>query len=100
MAWRPSLSSVPCAVAQTSGVAFESLRVSYRVSCAGPTFLALPISYNPFTTITRVVPGRPGRRVAVIHIATDPRIVIRVHSSGPATFVCQLPTLFGVLLGP
>jgi hypothetical protein len=94
-----SLSSVRCSVVQLQGSAFESLRVSYGVSCAAPTLFALPISYNPFTTITRVVPGQPDRRMAIVHVATDPRIVIRVPSAGPATYVCQLPTLAGILFG-
>lgn len=94
-----SLSSVPCSVVQTAGTAFESLGATYRVTCQGPTRVALPISYNPFTTITESVPGGADRSVQVLHVVTDPRIVIRVTSGGPHIFVVRLPTLAGILFG-
>jgi hypothetical protein len=94
-----SLSSVPCSVVQTSGTVFESLRATYAVTCQGPTRVALPISYNPFTTITELVPGGAPRSVQMLHVVTDPRIVVPITSSGPHTFVVRLPTLAGILFG-
>jgi hypothetical protein len=94
-----SLSTVPCAVVETSGMALESLRASYEVTCAGPTLVALPISYNPFTTVTELAPAMSPRPVTVLHVVTDPRIVIRVDGSGLHRFAVQLPTLAGILFG-
>jgi hypothetical protein len=94
-----SLSSVPCSVVQTSGTVFESLRATYTVTCQGPARVALPISYNPFTTITELVPGGAPGSVPVLHVVTDPRIVVRITSAGPHTLVVRLPTLAGILFG-
>jgi hypothetical protein len=91
-----SLSSVPCQVDQTSGSAFESLRITYAVTCAGATPLALPVSYNPFTTVSEVTAGG-NRPVAVVHLPADPRIVVRVPASGKRTYLIELPTLRGIL---
>ena len=92
-----SLSSVPCSVVQTAGTGFESLSATYRVHCDGPTALALPISYNHFTTVTERTPGGGSRPVPVLHAPTDPRIVIRVRDAGTHTYDVQLPTLAGIL---
>jgi hypothetical protein len=94
-----SLSKVPCHVVETSGSAFESLRITYRVTCAAPTLLALPISYNPFTTIDEVGSDGTATAVAVHHLARDPRIVIHVEVAGPHDYVAHLPTLTGILFG-
>ena len=93
-----SLSSVDCAVSQTSGQALESLKKTYSVVCRGSTELALPISFNPFTTVSeRTVQGGL-RHVQIIHVPTDPRIVVRVARAGSFTYVVRLPTLAGILL--
>ncbi len=92
-----SLSSVPCSVIQTSGTAFESLRMTYKVTCKGPTRFALPISYNAFTSIEEQISGAASIPVAVLHVPTDPRIVIQVQRGGTQTYVAQLPTLAGIL---
>ena len=92
-----SLTSVPCSVVQTAGTGFESLSATYRVHCDGPTALALPISYNHFTTVTERTPGGGSRPVPVLHVPTDPRIVIRVRDAGTHTYDVQLPTLAGIL---
>jgi hypothetical protein len=94
-----SLSSVPCRVVETSGTAFESLRIGYRVTCAAPTQLALPISYNPFTTIDVLASDGAVTAVAVHHLADDPRIVIDIADKGPHEYVARLPTLTGILFG-
>jgi len=92
-----SLSSVPCTVVQTGGTAFESLRITYRVSCKGPTRLALPISYNPFTSIEEQRKGTPAHSVETIHERTDPRIIVNIGGAGPQTLIVNLPTLAGIL---
>jgi hypothetical protein len=92
-----SLSSVHCAVRQTSGTEFESLEATYRVTCGGPTLLALPISFNPFTKITERTSTTGSSPVTVLHVPTDPRIVIRVPSGGTHTYTTQLPTLSSIL---
>ena len=92
-----SLSSVPCSVVQTSGTAFESLRVSYKVTCKGRTRLALPISYNSFTSIDQQVSRAVSRPVAVLHVPMDPRIVIQIQSAGSHSYAVQLPTLTSII---
>jgi hypothetical protein len=92
-----SLSSVHCAVTQTSGTEFESLEATYRVTCGGPTLMALPISFNPFTKITERTSATGSSAISVLHVPTDPRIVIRVPSRGTHTFTVQLPTLSSIL---
>ncbi len=91
-----SLSSVHCAVAQTSGRKFESLQATYQVTCDGPTLLALPISFNAFTTITERTGSSRSTPITVLHVPTDPRIVIKVPG-GVHTLTAQLPTLRGIL---
>ncbi len=92
-----SLSSVPCTVTERSGTGFESLRQTYVVKCAGPTLVALPISYNSFTRVGEV--GRDGqvRPVAVHHVPTDPRLVVRVDNDAPHLLAVDLPTLAQIL---
>ncbi len=92
-----SLTSVPCSVVQPHPMPFESLHFSLRVTCAGPTLLALPVSTNPFTTVDQVGPGGGVHRLTVVHVRTDPRLVVRVPGPGTRTLVVHLPTLFGVL---
>lgn len=92
-----SLSAVHCAVTQTSGTEFESLEATYRVTCGGPTLMALPISFNPYTKITERTSATESSPISVLHVPTDPRIVIRVPSRGTHTFTVQLPTLSSIL---
>jgi hypothetical protein len=92
-----SLSSVPCSVTELSGTSFESLQITYRVICRGPTEVALPISYNSFTSLDEITPHRAAEPVPVFHVPTDPRIVIRIRTGGTHVIVARLPTLFGIL---
>ena len=91
-----SLTSVPCSVVQTSGTALESLRITYRVACKGSTELALPISYNPFTSIQERVGGTT-RPLATIHVPSDPRIIVGISGPRTRTLIVNLPTLRGIL---
>ena len=92
-----SLSAVPCSVQGPARVPFESLQLSFHVACAGPTQLALPISFNAFTSIFAAEVGRPLRKIGYFHLRSDPRIIINVPSSRPETVVVHLPTLWGIL---
>jgi hypothetical protein len=92
-----SLSSVPCSVVEGPGAGFEALRVTYSVTCRGPTLVALPISYNPYTSIVEQSKGGGNRPIVGLHLRTDPRIVIRVRSGGTHTLVVHLPTLAQML---
>ncbi|MHB8497010.1 MAG: hypothetical protein ACYDES_03285 [Acidimicrobiales bacterium] len=91
-----SLSSTPCTVVQRP-TAVESLAVHYTVSCAGPTEVALPISFNPFTTIDQLRANGGEREVPILHVPSDPRIVVAVAGPGRAELTAHLPTLWGIL---
>ncbi len=92
-----SLSPVPCSVVGPSHAPFETLSLTYSVHCEGKTLLALPISYNSFSTV--LVKGSTGstRQIPYFHRATDPRMIIEVPSAHPETVVVHLPTLWGTL---
>jgi hypothetical protein len=92
-----SLSSVPCSVIERAGTSFEALQITYTVTCRGPTLVALPVSYNAFTTIAEEDHGGQAQPVPVVHVATDPRIVIRIRTAGSHTLVVHLPTLSRIL---
>src|SRR5664280_617305 len=92
-----SLSGVPCRVTGPSRWPFESLAVRFAVSCAGGTQLALPISYNQFSSVYEARAGGTFHRIMYVHIPTDPRIVIRVTSAQAVTVVVHLPTLWGMI---
>ena len=92
-----SLSAVPCSIVQTAGTEFESLNPRFRVRCAGTTLFALPISYNEFTDVQeRITPTR-FKSVKVIHVPTDPRVVISIPRAGQYNFTVHLPTLWRIL---
>jgi hypothetical protein len=92
-----SLSGVPCKVVGPSRWPFESLEVRFAVSCAGETRLALPISYNQFSSVFEARAGGTFHRIMYVHIPTDPRIVINIASAQPVTVVVHLPTLWGMI---
>jgi hypothetical protein len=92
-----SLSGVPCRVTGPTRWPLESLRVKFTVSCTGKTPLALPISYNQFSSVFESGAGVPFHRIAYSHVPTDPRIVISVNDSHLVTVVVDLPTLWGMV---
>jgi hypothetical protein len=92
-----SLSGVPCRVTGPSRWPLESLSVKFAVLCAGKTLLALPISYNQFTSIFESGAGITFHRITYMHIPSDPRIVITVTDSRPVTVLVHLPTLWGII---
>jgi hypothetical protein len=92
-----SLSGVPCSVESPVHTPLESLQLTFEVRCAGPTRLALPISYNAYSTILVATHGEALGRIPYFHARSDPRIIINVHSSHPEVVVVHLPTLWGIL---
>ena len=92
-----SLTTIPCSVVGPSNAAFETLSLTFSVHCKGKTLLALPISYNSFSTV--LVKGGTGalRQIPYFHKATDPRVIIQVPSARAETVVVHLPTLWGSL---
>jgi hypothetical protein len=92
-----SLSHVRCTVVGPSHAAFETLQLTYAVTCGGATRLALPLSYNGYSTIFVEGTGGKLRQIPYLRVRTDPRIVINVTSSRPERVVVHLPTLWGVL---
>jgi hypothetical protein len=73
------------------------LALTYRVSCSGPTQVALPVTYNAFSSVFVLEPSRELRQIDYYHRATDPRMIIKVTRSGSERIVVHLPTLWGVL---
>ena len=92
-----SLSSIRCSITEVGGTTFESLRVTYRVTCNGRTDVALPISYSPFTGLDESSNHKMPHPIQALHIATDPRIIIHVQTGGTYIVVAHLPTLMGTL---
>jgi hypothetical protein len=91
------LSRVPCTVGVPTKSPLESLAMRFAVRCGGATRLALPVTYNAFSSVYVVGAGGKLRQITYHHVPTDPRMVIDVPSSTPETVVVHLPTLWGVL---
>jgi hypothetical protein len=86
-----------CAVVVPSRVPLETLRLRFTVACRRPALVALPVTYNPFSTVWVVGSHGKWRHVPYVHSANDPRIIVRVTDAAPTTYVVDLPTLWGVL---
>jgi len=91
-----SLSDVPCAVVVPSEVPLETLRLTFRVTCAGPTRVALPVSYNASSSLF-VDDGGRLHEIPYYSSVDDPRIIVKIATSRPETIVVDLPTLWGIL---
>ena len=92
-----SLSRVPCTVVAPRHAAFETLQLQFSVSCSGRTRVALPISYNEYSSVFVENGGKNLRQIPYFHVRTDPRIIINVPSSQMEIVVVHLPTLWGTL---
>ena len=92
-----SLSNVPCTVLSPTKVPLESLSLTYQIACSGPTEVALPVTYNAFSSVFVKDTAGGLHRIPYFHRKTDPRMIIKVHSSKSETVVVHLPTLWGVL---
>jgi len=91
-----SLSDVPCDVVVPSAVPLETLRLTFRVTCAGPSRVALPVSYNASSSLFVDNGGRL-QEIPYYSSTHDPRIIVNIATSRPETIVVDLPTLWGVL---
>ncbi len=91
-----SMSQVRCRVVGPAQAAFETSELTFHVDCAGPTRVALPISFNPFSSVYLITP-RGAHQIPYYHVATDPRIVVQVDSSHPEVMDVHLPTLWSTL---
>jgi hypothetical protein len=92
-----SLSSIPCTVQAPPHAAFETLELTFTVYCQGRTRLALPISYNPSSTILVKSASGELHQISYSHLPSDPRIIIEVAGGRKETVVVHLPTLWGIL---
>ncbi len=91
-----SLTSVPCTLTPPGSVPLESLSLTFRVTCAKPTLVALPVTYNGFSSVyVRDARGNL-HPIPYRHLPTDPRMVVAVHER-TTEVVVHLPTLWGVL---
>jgi hypothetical protein len=86
-----------CTVVEPKKTKFEALKIQLTVTCDRATKLALPISYNAYTTITATNTRGGSRPVSYLHIPNDPRIIVEVSSTKPEHLVITLPSLFKVL---
>ena len=92
-----SLSDVPCSVAVPTRVPLESLSLTFKVRCQGPTRLALPVTFNAYSSVFLESRGETLRQIPYHHSQSDPRMIIDVPSSKSAVVVVHLPTLWSVL---
>ncbi len=92
-----SLSQVPCTVVGPPHAPFETLQLTFSVTCDSATRLALPVSYSAYSKVSLERAGGKLRQIPYFHVRTDPRIVINLASSQHETVVVQLPTLWGIL---
>jgi hypothetical protein len=91
-----SLSGADCKVVGPSDAPLETLELKFSISCSSPTRLALPVSYNDYSSVfVQEAKGRL-RQIPYSRRRTDPRLIINVPS-GPETVVVHLPTLWGTL---
>ena len=72
------LSRVPCTVGVPTQSPLESLALRFAVRCGGATRLALPVTYNAFSSVYVVGAGGKLRQIPYHHVPTDPRMVIDV----------------------
>jgi hypothetical protein len=91
-----SLTSARCSVVEPR-TPTESLNIELSVKCNRPTKLALPITYNAYTSITSVSSDGRRRSVPYFHVRTDPRMIIDVSNAQKETLQVSLPTIWRVL---
>jgi hypothetical protein len=91
------LDTAKCSVVEPAQTPVESLDIELTVRCDRATRLALPISYNAYTTITAVSADGRRRSVPYFHLATDPRIIVNVPADEQEVLQVSLPTIWRVL---
>ncbi len=92
-----SLTRTPCTVSVPTHAPLETLQLTFTVACRAATRLALPVTFNAYSSV--FVAGAKGklRRIPYFHLGSDPRMIIQVTGSSPEEVVVHLPTLWGVL---
>jgi len=92
-----SLSSVPCTVVVPSRSPLESLSLTFGVRCSAATRLALPVTFNAYSSVFVKAAGGGLEKIPYYHQPTDPRMIIKVPGPGAEVVVVHLPTLWGIL---
>lgn len=92
-----SLNGTACSVTPPSSSPLESLQLTFIVHCAEPTRLALPISYNAYTTVSLLQPDGSWRHIPTHRVPTDPRLVVNISSTRRQVLSVHLPTLWSIL---
>jgi hypothetical protein len=92
-----SLGDVPCTVAVPTHSPLETLSLTFTARCKGATRVALPVTFNAYSSVFLEEPGRRLRQIPYHHAPTDPRMIIDIPSSRPEVVVVHLPTLWGIL---
>ncbi len=90
-----ALSQIRCSVLGPRHAVFETLQLTFSVKCGGATRLALPVSYNDYSSVFVRGPRGQLHQIPYFHIRTDPRLIIDVTNARPETVVVHLPTLWG-----
>jgi hypothetical protein len=91
-----SLGPARCSVVEPR-TPIESLNIQLDVKCNRPTRLALPITYNAYTSISSLSSHGVSRSVPYFHVRSDPRIIIDVPNDRKQTLQVSLPTIWRVL---
>lgn len=86
-----------CTVIEPKNTKFEALKIQLSVTCDRATELALPISYNAYTTITATNSHGGSRPVPYLYVPNDPRIIVEVRSTKTEHLVITLPSILKVL---
>ena len=84
-----TVSGGPCTY-QMADRAYESLKIRLIIDCLEPAVVALPISYNDYTTIHDATHDKTVeyKRTDM----TDPRIMVPIEKPGRTTLEIKLPT--------
>jgi hypothetical protein len=91
-----ALSSATCSVTEPGATKFEALQIRLTVKCSHSTRLAVPISYNGYTSIEVRSSGGRLNPLPYHHVPSDPRIVVFIRSRRSMDLVVRLPTLWSL----
>jgi hypothetical protein len=86
-----------CVVSEPRSMSFEASQLHMTVRCSRPSFVALPVSLNPDTSIFAVGPHGSLRYLQPVRSPGDPLIVVRIPADKPTRLLVDLPTLWGAL---
>lgn len=92
-----SVSGAPCSVAVPTDSPLESLSLTFTVRCTGKAQVALPVTFNPSSSVYLQGSGGALHQIPYTHNPSDPRMIVRIPGSKPEVVVVHLPTLWGIL---